>query len=111
MSALTGQNGHGLCDELYLLMTQTDIFAPATAEVRLRRSARKEIGPASPALSLYSSERRPRPAWRRPAKRICKAQNNPYFFFFFLAAMMILLYARARRQNVFAGRHIMKNRR
>jgi hypothetical protein len=51
-------------------------LADETAEVRLRRSARKEIGPASPALFLYSSERRPRPAWRRPAKRICKAQNN-----------------------------------
>src|SRR5215831_12847735 len=44
------------------------------AQVRL--SARKDIGPASPALSLYSSERRPRPAWQRPAKLVCKVQNN-----------------------------------
>src|SRR5215813_8291846 len=61
------------------------------AEVRLRRSARKEIGPASPALSLYSSERRPRPAWQRPA--ILQAHKNPYFFFLvFLVAMIILPY-------------------
>src|SRR5262245_57527529 len=48
----------------------------STGRSQARRSARKEIGPASPALSLYSSERRPRPAWQRPAKLICKVQNN-----------------------------------